>query len=102
MNITSKTRRPQLVAYIAALEASVADLERRLFEAEREVERLDAVCISMQADARSVAKDIALVESRGALLRKLKALTIEGVPCRMRGASITHTVTGAVLAQVQA
>ena len=101
MNITSKTRRPQLLAYIAALEASVADHQRNVEGLSARIEELEAECVALDTQ-RAVANDIALVESRGALLRKLKALTIEGVPCRMRGAAITHVKTGAVLAQVRA
>lgn len=101
MDITAKTRRPQLLAYIAALEASVADYERNVEGLSARVEELEAECVALDATQRAVERDIALVQTRGQLLRRLKTLTLEGVPCRMRGTAITHNVTGAVIVQVQ-
>lgn len=94
MNITAKTTKPQLLAYIAALEARVAahvDSEAKL---RRELKELEAAGVTQS--------DITIVETRGALLAQLKYLAKSGVPCRMQGNVIKHSKTQAVIAQVRA
>ena len=87
----------QAVACLTALECAVAQ------QAE-DIARLEQQLDEAKSEARSAIEhslDVNAIRDRGALMRKAKALSAQGVPCTLRGDYIRHTKTGAILAQVQ-
>lgn len=88
---------PRLIAVVGhkldtiAIQAEeIRRLEQQLDEAKREVRSI----LEFNAEQRAI-------KDRGALMRKARELSAQGVPCLMRGDYIIHAQTRAVIAQVQ-
>ena len=103
----TKARHAALCAaehHVFRLEAHVEALQGQLSDAESALAALRAENDALRAQlhaSEQLAVNVNVIRDRGALMQRLRQLVHEGVPCGMRGDIIRHTLTGAVLAQVQ-